>query len=232
MRYVSVLWGNGNWGGIMKAILSALSVGLALMVMGTSASAVPFSYRFESTVADSTFGLPASPGAPASITVTLDNGGTSDRSQVWTAADLELVIFNINNGVARALFFRPFFGGLTTSGGSFATDAAGNLISAPLDWSDTDVRRDFFTSFPIAVDMNWFIKGSNFLLFDDENFGPTVALALADVEGITDPASWSRVAVLPLPPTLLLLLAGLGGVALMRRGSPATTGAFAEARGA
>ena len=190
------------------------------MVMGTSASAVPVSYRFESTVADSTFGLPASPGAPASITVTLDNGGTSDRSQVWTAADLELVIFDINNGVARALFFRPFFGGLTTSDGSFATDAAGNLISAPSDWSDTDVRRDFFTSFPIAVDMNWFIKGSNFLLFDDDNFGPTVALALADVEGITDPANWSRVAVLPLPPTLLLLLVGLGGVALLRRAGP------------
>ena len=161
--------------------------------------------------------------------MTLDNGGTSDRSQVWTAADLELVIFDINNGVARALFVRPFFGGLTTSDGSFATDAAGNLISAPSDWSDTDVRRDFVTSFPIVAEMNWFIKGSNFLLFDDDNFGPTVALALADVEGITYPANWSRVAVLPLPPTLLLLV-GLGGVVLLRRAGPA--GGLAEARGA
>ena len=107
----------------MKAVLSALSVGLALMVMGTSASAVPFSYRFESTVADSTFGLPASPGAPASITVTLDNGGTSDRSQVWTAADLELVIFDINNGAATVSFFSPFDGGLLVANGSFATNA-------------------------------------------------------------------------------------------------------------
>ena len=34
----------------MKALFSALSVGQALMVMGTSASAVPFSYRLERSV--------------------------------------------------------------------------------------------------------------------------------------------------------------------------------------
>ena len=211
----------------MKTVLSALSVGLALMVMGTSASAVPVSYRFESQLTQP-FGVFGAAGDPASITVTLDNGGTSDRSQVWTAADLELVIFNIDNGLARALFFRPFDGGLTTSDGSFATDAAGNLISAPSDWSDTDVTREIITNFSFVAEMNWFIDGSNFVLFDDDNFGPTVQLGLADVEGITNPANWSRVTALPLPPTLLLLLVGLGGVALLCRAGFGT----AEARAA
>jgi len=34
-----------------------------------------------------------------------------------------------------------------------------------------------------------------------------------------------------LPPTLLLLLVGLGGVVLLRRGKLGTAGGFAEARG-
>ena len=209
----------------MKAVLSALSVGLALMVMGTSASAVPVSYRFESSVVAGTVGLPASPGDPASITVTLDNGGASLVNQVWTAADLQSVTFDINNGAATASFFSPFDGGLVVSNGSFATDALGNLISAPSTWFDEFVTAGFTTNFPFVLDLNWFINGFNSVLFDDENIGPTVQLILADVDGNTDPANWSRVTALPLPPTLLLLLVGLGGVALLRR-------AGTEARGA
>ena len=171
----------------MKAVLSALSVGLALMVMGTSASAVPFSYRFESSVVAGTFGFPATPGDPASITVTLDNGGTSDLSQVWTAADLESVTFDINNGAATASFFSPFDGGLVVSDGSFATDALGNLISAPSTWFDEFVTADFTANFPFVLDLNWFINGFNSVLFDDENIGPTVQLSLADVGGDNRP---------------------------------------------
>ena len=224
----------------MKAVLSALSVGIALMVMGTSASAVPFSYRFESTVADGTSGFPASPGDPASITVTLDNGGTSDLSQVWTREHLQSVVFDINNGAATASFFSPFDGGIffdptVPDPGSFATDAAGNLISVPLgeiSWQDRFVTADFAASFPFDNDLNWFFIGRNPVLIDDFGGARTLRLNLADVAGIVDPASWSRVTALPLPPTLLLLLVGLGGVALLRRAGPGTAGGLAEAKGA
>ena len=46
------------------------------------------------------------------------------------------------------------------------------------------------------------------------------------------PANWSRVTALPLPPTLLLLLVGLGGVALLRSAHPGTARGPAAARGA
>ena len=212
----------------MKALLSALSVGLALMVMGTSASAAPFSYRFESQIITQPFGAFGAIGDPASITVTLDNGGASLVNQTWTAADLVSVVFDINNGAATASFFSPFDGGLESADGSFETDAAGNLISAPSLWEDTAFAADFAVNFPFSNSLNWGIDGDNEVLFDAPN---TIALFLADVDGNTDPANWTlvtRETPLSLPPTLLLLLVGLGGVALLCRAGPR----FAEVRGA
>ena len=212
----------------MKALLSALSVGLALMVMGTSASAVPFSYRFEST-ATSASGLPASAGDPVSITVTLDNGGADTVNQTWTAADLLSVTFNINNGAATLNFFSPFDGGLFTDSGSFSTDGAGNLTSVMQDWSDRFVVTDFVASFASDPEFQWAINGFNAVLLSD-----TVELRLEAVGGTIEPENWTLVTQavpLSLPSTLLLLLVGLGGVALLRRGAPGTVGGFAEARG-
>ncbi len=125
----------------MKARLSALSVGVALMVMGTSASAVPFSYRFEATATNAS-GLPAGAGEP---------------------------------------------------------------------------------------EFDWSINGFNPVLISD-----TVELRLETVGGTIEPENWTLVTqAVPMSlPSTLLLLVGLGGVALLCRGSPATTGAFAEARDA
>lgn len=196
-------------------------------MIGTSASAVPFSYRFDSQIASAQFEPFGSIGDPASITVTLDNGGTSDLSQIWTAAHLQSLTFGVN-GAAVASFFTPFDGGLASSVGAFATDASGNLISAPSSWWDTSVTTDFTASFPVNSELWWFVSGFNAVLFDTSG---EPALSLADIEGTTDPANWSRVADLPLPPTLLLLLVGLGGAALLRRTGPGTAGGLAEARG-
>ena len=212
----------------MKALLSALSVGAALMVMGTSASAVPFSYRFESQIIEAPFGAFGAIGDPASITVTLDNGGANTVNQVWTAADLVSVTFDINNGAATASFFSPFDGGLDDDAGSFETDGAGNLISALSSWIDRDVTADFAASFPFNGGLYWYVNGFNAVLADED---VSLVLRLADVQGTTDPASWTlvtRETPLSLPPTLLLLLVGLGGVALLRRAGPR----FAELRGA
>ena len=180
----------------MKALLSALPVGLALMVMGASASAVPVSYRFESSVDISSFGLPASPGDPASITVTLDNGGTSIVNQVWTAAHLQSVIFDINNGAATVSFFSPFDGGLVEDEGSFATDAFGNLISAPQNWADRIATADFVANVPTVGGLDWFINGANGVVFNNSFSAPRFQLFLPNVQGNTDPANWSRVTAL------------------------------------
>ena len=208
----------------MKAFFSALSVGVALMVMATSASAVPFSYRFDATATNAT-GLPAGAGDPVSITVTLDNGGADIVNQTWTAADLLSVVFDINNGAATVSFFSPFDGGLVADTGSFATDGAGNLTSVMQDWRDLSVVADFVASFPSDPEFNWVINGGNPVLASD-----TLELRLEAVDGITNPANWALVTEavpMSLPSTLLLLLVGLGGVILLRRGGPGTTGGFA-----
>ncbi len=197
----------------MKRFFSALSIGLTLAMIGTSASAVPFSYRFDSQIVSALFEPFGSVGDPASITVTLDNGGTSDLSQTWTAAHLQSLTFGVNGAVV-ASFFSPFDGGLVSSSGAFATDASGNLTSAPTNWRDSSVTADFTASFPVNNELWWFVSGINAVLFDSSG---EPALLLADIEGTTDPANWSRVTDLPLPPTLPLLLVGLGGVALLRR---------------
>ena len=193
------------------------------MVMATSASAVPFSYRFEAELSRP-FATFAAPGDLASITVTLDNGGSSDLSQVWTAAHLQSVAFDINNGAATASFFSPFDGGLLRTVGTFATDALGNVISVPSDWSDREVTADFIASFPLISSPNWFINGRNPVLFDVGNVTSLELAGLGPVGGpdnrMLDPANWTRVTALPLPPTLLLLLVGLGGLVLLRRGGP------------
>lgn len=212
----------------MKTVFSALSIGLTLAMISTSASAVPFSYRFESQIVSALFEPFGTIGDPASITVTLDNGGSNDLSQVWTAAHLQSLTFDINNGAATASFFSPFDGGLVDSVGAFATDASGSLISAPSNWRDSSVTADFIASFPVNNELWWFISGINGVLFDSSG---EPALLLADIEGITDPANWSRVTDLPLPPTLLLLLVGLGGAVLLRRTGPGAAGGLAEARG-
>ena len=222
-RCIRTCRGETELGAFMKAVFCALSVGLALMVMGTSASAVPFSYRFDFTVAAGTMGLPASPGDPANITVTLDNGGASDLSQVWTSADLQSLTFDINNGAATISFFSPFDGGLATTHNSFATDAAGNLISVPLGpfgrfgWLDRNVTADFIASFPVNGGLFWHFSTAYNIVLAEAN---SPLLLLGDPRGILDPANWSRVTALSLPPTVLLLLVGLGGVALLRRGGP------------
>ena len=116
------------------AVRTLSTIALAALAWGASATpalASPFSYQFASTIAASASILPAglSVGDSAVITVVLDNGGTSTISQTWTAANLQSVTFNFNNGGLLTTFFSPFGGGLSSDIGDFVTDATGTLLS-------------------------------------------------------------------------------------------------------
>ena len=100
------------------AVRTLSTIALAALAWGASATpalASPFSYQFASTISgfSSMPGLTA--GQSAIITVVLDNGGTSTISQTWTAAQLQSVTWNFNNGGLLTTFSSPFGGGLLSS---------------------------------------------------------------------------------------------------------------------
>ena len=207
----------------MKALFSALSVGLALMVMGTSASAVPVRFTFDITV-ESIGADDLNFFAPAGLTV----GSTISGSFEYDDAATNLFEFSSNFDAWTFTSFATEFGG-----GSPIEIAASSFGPGDDSWELSGVAPVGASTFPLFVRL--FVIG-------DFGFAPIVGDGLGKpVQGppvldglsaflayggpgepggsINGTAVFSTVpAAISLPPTLLLLLVGLAGVALLRRG--------------
>ncbi len=155
-------------------------------------------------------------GDTAVITYQLDNGGTSLFNQTWNASDIVTVTFNFGN-VAHVTTFNPNGGdGLSSSIGSFVTNALGQLTSVPSDWidySNVNVVSTNSTQTPNA----WFVSGSNAVYYTN-NFDYSVDLT--NVSGNIVAANWTiqpaQTQTTPEPGTLLGLLA-VGSLGLLAR---------------
>ena len=196
---------------------------LLFLFAGFQANAALFQFQFEDTISYSSIpGLPV--GLSATITLGLDNGGTSLLSQTWTSSDLTAVTFDFGGGGYVTTFFGPFDGGLVYTAGQFLTDPSGSPSSVMTDWSDLGVFADFTVSGGSHTSFNWYLDGADpFFVADPGVAAEAGVLHLAGndwfsrASRIMDPGQWTLVAVVPEPSIIALFGLGLAGLGFARR---------------
>ncbi|MBC1193582.1 PEP-CTERM sorting domain-containing protein [Microcystis aeruginosa CS-558/01A06] len=155
-------------------------------------------------------------GDTAVITFQLDNGGTSLFNQTWNDSNIVSVTFNFGNG-AHVTTFNPNGGdGLSTSTGSFVTNALGTLTAVPTSWSDSNNVNVVSTN-STQTPTNWFVNGFNGVYYTN---GFSNEVQLTNVEGNIVAANWTiqpaQTQTTPEPGTLLGLLA-VGSLGVLAR---------------
>jgi len=155
-------------------------------------------------------------GDTAVITYQLDNGGTSLFNQTWNDSNIVSVTFNFGNG-AHVTTFNPNGGdGLSTSTGSFVTNALGTLTAVPTSWSDLNDVNVVSTN-STQTPTNWFVNGFNGVYYTN---GFSNEVQLTNVSGNIVAANWTiqpaQTQTTPEPGTLLGLLA-VGSLGVLAR---------------
>jgi len=184
------------------------------------AHAAIFTATYTGTVSEN-FGVDnVAAGNTAVITYQLDNGGSSLLSQTWNATDIVSVTFNFGNGAHVTTFNPNGVGGdgLSTTTGSFVTNASGQLTAVPSDWSD-DSNLNVVSTNSTQTPVEWFVNGSNAVYYTSSSN----RVGLTNVSGNIVAANWTiqpaQTQTTPEPGTLLGLLAvgSLGALARKRQ---------------
>ena len=139
-------------------------------------------------------------GDPFKVTIALNNGGDSLENQTWVAADIVSVTFDFNNGAHKTVFDPNGAGGngLSTSGGSFVTNALGQLTAVPTDWTDASLVNVISTNSSQTPNA-WFLNELNDKYYTDD-FDFAVGIEPRDLN--LEVAAWT-IAPVPEPLTLL-----------------------------
>lgn len=182
---------------------------LTFSAFSAPAFAVPFSFEYNDTISSTNIaGL--SVGQAAKITVTLDNGNSTNLGQTWTATDLQSVTYDFNNGGLVTTFNAPFDGGLFATFGDFTSDGAGTLMTVMSGWRDQQATTDFSTT-GTAAEFTWYLNGGNPVYFQRPVVGSGTfsRVYLTNVNDMLSADNWSPV---PEPSTMLLFGTGLLGL--------------------
>lgn len=221
---------------------------LAAFVLSTTVATVgaaPYATTYTGTVIEST--IPGVlDGDRYSLTLVMDNGGTTARAQTWSPTDLQCAIWRLNGGGTAIFRHNLRAVPLEAQDGNVATDAGGALTQMASELVVADgLRADQFSATGIALvpPVAWEADGTNHVFFD--RGGPAgLPRTFGDAAGGVqmDPGHWSApravmgpcddtpvVAAAPAAvptasgPALgmaALALAGLGGLRLRRRVGP------------
>ena len=171
--------------------LIALLAAAVLAASATAATAAPFATTYEGEVGQSTF-PEVYVEQPYTITLVLDNNGSTAAGQTWEASNLRCIIwrFNGNQSVvyAQDLLATPPF----IYGGAAHTDASGVLDGFFTGLVGINVPASAYTVSgiqpPIGI-ANWWITGTNAILSD---YDQTRAVH-STLGGVSvNPARWSN----------------------------------------
>jgi hypothetical protein len=197
-----VLFSEGN---IMKKSLRHALVATSIaVVLPVAAQAVPveLTYTGQVTFVEASLTGLVSVGDTFSIAVVVDNGGATTISQTWSIADTISAVVTAGTYVGN--WTADFY---TSSSTGFTTDATGALTIA--SWFGTFDSPSSIDSLGTGARLfNGSVEASNGDFF---NYSPLLG----------NPANWTDPVIVgapvPLPAAGWLMLAGLGGLAALRR---------------
>lgn len=194
----------------LRSINRLVLIGVAMLgCFVSTANASLFQFEHSDTI--SVTGIPGtSIGDSALITIGLDNGSSSNFSQVWTGNDLQFITFNFDSGGLLATFTKPFGGALDLSLGSFETDGTGQLDSVFSHLYDASFGTDFITNGPTPV--WWQLNGDNYMYWTESN-----GLGLANIASVISPEGWTQVQEVPIPAAACLFISALVGLVVVKR---------------
>jgi hypothetical protein len=182
---------------------------VSLALLGLSVSSVNaslFEFQFEDTIGFTNItGLDV--GNSAKITLGLDNGGTSNVSQTWTAGDLLSVTWDFNNGGLVTTFNSPWGGALDSTSGDFVTDVTGTLTNVMSNWHDSTVGSDFVTN-GSAAPFFWILDVTGNVYADITLHG----VSLSNAGSMLTASNWSPVSAVPVPAAIWLFGTALIGL--------------------
>lgn len=148
--------------------LNKFSAILFSLSFSSLALSEPFTVTYSDTIRFATG--PFINGEAFTISVVLDNGGTTAASQTWTSADIVSITFNLNNAPGTiSTVLSPVV--LTSSSGSFATDAGGVLTAVPSNWSDGSALSTPLSSNDPGgtADIEFYINGGNRVYYNESS---------------------------------------------------------------
>jgi len=179
-------------------LLSKFSALLLCLLLPSVAVAAPFTVTHTSTLSGGGDTPPFNSGEAFTIAIVLDNGGTTTASQTWTSADIVSITFSMNDAPNTiTTTFSPVV--LSTTTGSFVTDAVGVLTAVPSSWNDIAGSNSVPGASTVAstndpaTPTTFFINGGNGVYHNSDNIGVSSNRAyMTNVNNNTIAAFWTN----------------------------------------